>query len=63
MFGAIAFAYGLLTSFVLSGASLNHKLKRPHPPILLYVGYVCCGCSAGISALLFLYAARSFFGG
>lgn len=59
MFGAIAFAYGLLTSFVLSGASRNQKLQRPNPPMLVHVGYVCLGCSAGLSALLFLHAART----
>lgn len=63
MFGAIAFAYGLLTSFVLTGASRNHKLKRPNPPILLYIGHVCLGCSAGLSVLLFFHAARSYFAG
>jgi hypothetical protein len=59
MFGAIAFAYGLLTSFVLSGASRNQKLQRPNPPMLVHVGYVCLGCSAGLSALLFLHAAHT----
>lgn len=63
MFGAIAFAYGLLTSFVLSGASRNNKLKRPHPPILVYAGYICCGISTGVSGLLFLHAARHYLGG
>ncbi|WEJ98208.1 MAG: hypothetical protein P0Y59_14785 [Candidatus Sphingomonas phytovorans] len=59
MFGAIAFAYGLLTSFVLSGASRNQRLKRPNPPMLVYVGHVCFGCSAGLSAMLFLHAAQT----
>jgi hypothetical protein len=53
MFGAIAFAYGLLTSFVLSGAARNRKLQRRNPPMLEYVGYVCFGCSTGLSVLLF----------
>lgn len=53
MFGAIAFAYGLLTSFVLSGAARNRKLQRHNPPMLEYVGYVCLGCSAAFSVLLF----------
>jgi len=63
MFGAIAFAYGLLTSFVLSGATRNRKLQRPNPPMLVSVGYVCLGCSAGLSALLFLHAARTLIFG
>lgn len=58
MFGAIAFAYGLLTSFVLSGASLNRKKRQPNPPVLVYVGHVCFGCSAGLSVLLFCHAGR-----
>lgn len=52
MLGPIVLAYGLLTSFVLSGASRNHRLRRPHPPQLVYVGYVLCGLSAGFAALL-----------
>ena len=60
MFESIAFTFGLLTSFVLSGASLNNRLKRPHQPILLYIGYLCCGVCAALSAALFLYVARSY---
>ena len=52
MFGAIVFTYGLLTSFVLSGASRNRKLQRPNPPMLTYVGYVCFGFSVGLSVLM-----------
>jgi len=58
MFGAMAFAYGLLTSFVLSGASRNRKLQRANPPLLMYVGHACFGCSAALSALLFFHAGR-----
>ncbi|MGP7795251.1 hypothetical protein [Sphingomonas sp. CLY1604] len=43
-------------SFVLQGASRNARLKRPNPPMLQYVGYVLCGLSAGLSAMLLLMA-------
>ena len=56
MFSAIVFTYGMLASFVLSGATRNRKLQRPDPPILTYVGYVLCGLS-GALALLLLFAA------
>lgn len=56
MLGAIVFTYGMLASFVLSGASRNRKLRRPNPPILAYVGYVLCGLSGGL-ALMLLFAA------
>jgi hypothetical protein len=53
MFEAIFFTYGLLTSFVLSGAARNRKLQRANPPMLEYCGYVLFGCSAALSAMLF----------
>jgi hypothetical protein len=56
MLGAIVFTYGMLTSFVLSGASRNRKLQRPNPPMLTYVGFVCFGFSVGLSALMTLLA-------
>lgn len=56
MLGAIVLTYGMLTSFVLQGASRNARLKRPNPPMLQYVGYVLCGLSAGLSAMLLLMA-------
>lgn len=56
MLGAIVFTYGLLTSFVLQGASRNARLARPNPPMLQYIGYVLCGLSAGLSAMLLLMA-------
>ena len=55
------FAYGLLTSFVLSGAARNRKLARPNPPILDYFGYVLMGASGAASVLLFGYAAYGAF--
>jgi hypothetical protein len=56
MVGAIVFTYGLLTSFVLSGASRNRKLQRPNPPMLVYIGYVCLGFSVGLAALMTMLA-------
>jgi hypothetical protein len=60
MFGVAAFTYGVLMSFVLSGASRNRKLRRPHPPMLLYVGYVLFGSTAAASVMLLGYAAYGF---
>lgn len=56
MLGAIMFTYGMLASFVLSGAQRNRKLDRPNPPILAYCGHVLCGLSGAMSLLL-LFAA------
>lgn len=61
MVGAAAFAYGILTSFILSGASRNVRLRRAHPPVMIYVGYLLCGISAGI-ALLAAASALGFGG-
>lgn len=44
--------YGLLTTFVLSSAMWNHRQGRAHPPILVYLGYILCGLSAGAALLL-----------
>ncbi|KQT31433.1 hypothetical protein ASG29_15440 [Sphingomonas sp. Leaf412] len=57
MLGAVVFTYGMLMSFVLSGASRNAKLARPNPPILQYVGYVLLGATAAVSVALLVYAA------
>jgi hypothetical protein len=62
MFGAIVFTYGLLTSFVLSGAARNRKLQRPNPPMLVYVGFVCFGFSIGLSVLMGLLAIWKLIG-
>lgn len=48
-----ALTYGLLTSLILSQAQRNRKLARPHPPMLLYMGYLLCGLSAGVALALF----------
>ncbi|MFZ2997506.1 hypothetical protein [Sphingobium sp.] len=42
-----ALTYGLLASVILSAAQRNSKMARPHPPLLLYLGYLLCGLSAG----------------
>ncbi|SEN37673.1 hypothetical protein SAMN05192583_2653 [Sphingomonas gellani] len=52
MVGVAMFTYGLLTSFVLSGASHNRRLQRPNPMMLERVGYVLFGMSASASVLL-----------
>lgn len=44
--------YGMLASFVLSSATRNHKSGRPHPPMLVYIGYVLCGLSVGAALAL-----------
>jgi len=56
MFGAIVFTYGLLTSFVLSGASRNKKMARPNPRMLEYIGFLLCGLSTGLAVMLLLMA-------
>jgi len=57
-----ALTYGLLASVILSAAQRNRKLARPHPPLLLYLGYLLCGVSAGI-ALVLAYVALTLFAG
>ncbi|AXJ94422.1 MULTISPECIES: hypothetical protein [unclassified Sphingomonas] len=56
MLGAFVFTYGMLASFVLQGVARNRKVGRPNPPMLEYVGYVLCGLSVGLSAMLLLMA-------
>ncbi|MFD1106323.1 hypothetical protein [Sphingobium olei] len=57
-----ALTYGLLASVILSAAQRNRKMARPHPPLLLYVGYLLCGLSAGVAIALAWVAARLFLG-
>lgn len=56
MVGVAVFVYGLLVSFIFSGAVRNAKLKRPNPAVMQYVGYVLCGITAGASLILFAHA-------
>ena len=62
MFEFAALTYGVLASIILSAAQRNRKLAKPHPPILLYAGYLLCGLSAGVAVIL-AYIALSFAGG
>ena len=48
--------YGLLLSYVMSSVSHNRRSGRSHPQILIYVGYVLCGMSAGAAVLLPIWA-------
>ncbi|MDX3899959.1 MAG: hypothetical protein QHC40_05545 [Sphingobium sp.] len=52
MFEFAALTYGLLASVILSAAQRNRKLARPHPPLLLYMGYLLCGLSSGLAIVL-----------
>lgn len=61
MVGPMVFVYGLLISFVLSGASRNARLRRPNPPVMQYAGYVLCGLSGGVSVLLLAAVALAWF--
>ncbi len=63
MFGAVVFTYGMLMSFVLSGAARNRKAQRPNPKILEFVGLVLCGVSVALSVSLFGYAAMDQLAG
>lgn len=62
MFEFAALSYGLLASVILSAAQRNRKLAQPHPPLLLYMGYLMCGVSAGIAIALAYIAVRSLIG-
>lgn len=52
MIEVAALSYGLLASVILSAAQRNHKLARPHPPLLVYAGHLLCGLSAGLALAL-----------
>ncbi|AEG49286.1 hypothetical protein Sphch_1598 [Sphingobium chlorophenolicum L-1] len=58
-----ALTYGLLASVILSAAQRNRRLAQPHPPMLLYAGYLLCGISAGTAAILAYIALSQFVGG
>ncbi|MBS0284637.1 MAG: hypothetical protein JSS15_09485 [Proteobacteria bacterium] len=62
MVGPIVFTYGLLMSFVLTGASRNARLRRPNPPVMQYTGYVLCGLTGALSLMLFAAAALDVIG-
>lgn len=56
MFDTVALTYGMLMSFVLSGAARNVKLMRAHPPTMIYLGYLLCGITTGLAVLCALTA-------
>ncbi len=49
--------YGFLLSFVLTSTSRNKRDGRANPRMLMAVGYVLCGLSAGLALMLPLLAA------
>lgn len=58
-----ALTYGLLASVILSAAQRNRQMARPHPPLLLYMGYLLCGLSAGVAIALAYVAVTLFANG
>lgn len=48
--------YGVLLFFVLNSAARNQREGRAHAPMLVYVGYLLCGVSAGAAVGLPLVA-------
>jgi hypothetical protein len=58
-----ALTYGLLASVILSAAQRNRQMARPHPPLLLYMGYLLCGLSASVAIALAYVAVTLFVGG
>lgn len=56
MLEVAALTYGMLLSFVLTGASRNRKLQRPNPAVLNHIGYVLFGMTCAVSAMLTVYA-------
>lgn len=58
-----ALTYGLLASLILSQAQRNRKLARPHPPMLLYMGYLVCGLSIGVALALLYVGVTGIIGG
>jgi hypothetical protein len=57
-----ALTYGLLASVILSAAQRNRKQGKAHPPLLLYLGYLLCGLSAGGALILSFIAVRLLLG-
>lgn len=52
----MVFFYGLLTSFVLSGASRNRREGRDNPAMLVWTGHVLMGISLTAAAVFGLMA-------
>lgn len=54
--------YGILLSFVLSAASRNRREGRAHPPMLVYIGHLLLGLTAGAAVLLPIWAGIQLLG-
>lgn len=54
--------YGILLSFVLSAASRNRREGRSHPPMLLYVGHLVLGLTAGAAVALAIWVGFQLLG-
>jgi hypothetical protein len=62
MLGVAVATYGMLTSFVLSGAERNRRGGRPNPAILEYTGFGLCALSTAAAIGLPVWAAASTLG-
>ncbi|GGB36439.1 hypothetical protein GCM10011380_27310 [Sphingomonas metalli] len=54
--------YGMLTSFVLSGAARNKRGGKPNPPMLEYTAFGLCAVSTASAIGLPLWAVASHLG-
>lgn len=54
--------YGIVLSFVLSAASRNRREGRSHPPILLHIGHLLLGLTAGAAVALAIWVVVQLLG-
>ncbi len=54
--------YGVLASFVLSGAERNKREGRPNPPAVEYAGFALCAVSTAVAIGLPAWAAAQYLG-
>ncbi|MDP1025704.1 hypothetical protein Q5H91_00620 [Sphingomonas sp. KR1UV-12] len=54
--------YGVLASFVLSGAERNKRAGRPNPPMVEYTGFALCAVSTAAAIGLPVWAAANYLG-
>ncbi len=54
--------YGMLASFVLSGAERNRRAERPNPPMLEYTAFGLCAVSTAAAIALPVWAAANYAG-
>ncbi len=54
--------FGMLASFVLSGAERNRRAARPNPPMLEYTAFGLCAISAATAIGLPVWAAANYVG-